>query len=153
LSLRNTVRISAASVQASAVCVDTFRSITGLISHIDRYSVKVYCIYISTRLLSAAQNGAFRTVRLSRDKESHPDRQTDHAGRNARVPQGRTDQHRPGGTLFAVLLAGATLLAGCGGGGASRGGGGGGSPQSYTGTVTATSGVIQQTSAVSLTVQ
>jgi hypothetical protein len=53
-----------------------------------------------------------------------------------------------GGTLFAVLFAGATLLVGCGGSGV----GGGGSQQSYTVTVTATSGTIQQTSAVSLTV-
>jgi N-acetylneuraminic acid mutarotase len=58
-----------------------------------------------------------------------------------------------GALVLALVLAGVELLAGCGGGGAGSGGGspGGGSPQSYTVTVTATSGTIQQTATVTLT--
>jgi hypothetical protein len=63
-----------------------------------------------------------------------------------------------GGALVALLLACAVLLPGCGGGGTTGGGGGsggggggGGSPQSYTVTVTATSGTIQQTATLTLT--
>ncbi len=57
------------------------------------------------------------------------------------------------GSAFVVmlLLVGAGLLSGCGSGGAAGGGGGGGSPQSYTVTVTATAGMIQQTTTVTLT--
>ena len=56
-----------------------------------------------------------------------------------------------GALVVMLLLVGAGLLSGCGGGGTAGGGGGGGSPQSYTVTVTATSGTIQQTTAVTLT--
>lgn len=56
-----------------------------------------------------------------------------------------------GALLVMLLFAGAKLLAGCGGGGSISGGGGGGVPQSYTVTVTATSGTIQQTATVTLT--
>ena len=57
-----------------------------------------------------------------------------------------------GAVVVVLLLVGAGLFSGCGGGGtASGGGGGGGSPQSYTVNVTATSGTIQQTTAVTLT--
>jgi N-acetylneuraminic acid mutarotase len=57
-----------------------------------------------------------------------------------------------GGALLVVLLAGAMFLTGCGGGstGGGGGGGGGGSLQSYTVTVTATSGTIQQSASVTL---
>ncbi|MGA3100797.1 MAG: chitobiase/beta-hexosaminidase C-terminal domain-containing protein [Terracidiphilus sp.] len=58
------------------------------------------------------------------------------------------------GALVVLVLAVAALLTGCGGGGSAGGGGGGGgggSPQSYTVTVTATSGALQQTAAVTLT--
>jgi hypothetical protein len=60
-----------------------------------------------------------------------------------------------GAVLAMLLLVGAGLLAGCGGGsaggGGGTGGGGGGSPQSYTVTVTATSGTLQQTATMTLT--
>jgi N-acetylneuraminic acid mutarotase len=53
-----------------------------------------------------------------------------------------------GGALVVLLLVG---VSGCGGGGAAgSSGGGGGSPQSYTVTVTASSGTIQQTAIVTL---
>jgi N-acetylneuraminic acid mutarotase len=55
-----------------------------------------------------------------------------------------------GGAFVILLLVGAGVLSGCGGGTAG-GGGGGGSPQSYTVTVTATSGTLQQTTTVTLT--
>jgi N-acetylneuraminic acid mutarotase len=55
--------------------------------------------------------------------------------------------------LLLLVLAGLGFSSGCGGGAVgSGGGGGGGSPLNYAVTVTATSGTIQQTSAVSLTV-
>jgi len=54
-----------------------------------------------------------------------------------------------GGALVILLLVDAGLLSGCGG--TAGGGGGGGSPQSYTMTVTATSGTLQQTTTVTLT--
>lgn len=53
-----------------------------------------------------------------------------------------------GGAFVILLLVGAGLLSGCGGG---TPGGGGTSPQSYTVTVTATSGTLQQTTTVTLT--
>jgi N-acetylneuraminic acid mutarotase len=57
-------------------------------------------------------------------------------------------RHLRGGALMVLLLlVGTGLLSGCGGGGTA---GGGGSPQSYTVTVTATSGTIQQTANVTL---
>lgn len=54
-----------------------------------------------------------------------------------------------GGAMVILLLVGAGLLSGCGG--TAGGGGDGGSPQSYTVTVTATSGTLQQTATVTLT--
>jgi N-acetylneuraminic acid mutarotase len=54
-----------------------------------------------------------------------------------------------GGALVILLLVVAGVLSGCGG--TAGGGGGGGSPQSYTVTVAATSGTLQQTTAVTLT--
>jgi len=53
-----------------------------------------------------------------------------------------------GGPLLVVSFAGAMLFAGCGGGGVT---GGGGSSQTYTVTVTATSGTLQQTASLTLT--
>ena len=59
-----------------------------------------------------------------------------------------------GKALPVLVMACAALVYGCGGGGAAGGGGGGGgsSPQTYTVTVMATSGTIQQTANVRLTI-
>jgi N-acetylneuraminic acid mutarotase len=57
--------------------------------------------------------------------------------------------------LMAIAAGGLALLSGCGGGGTGGGGGGGGgvTPVTSTITVTATSGSIQQSTTISLTVE
>ena len=55
--------------------------------------------------------------------------------------------------VTALAMSGLGLLSACGGGGGTTGGGGGGSnPVTYTTTVTATSGSLQQTATIALTV-
>jgi hypothetical protein len=70
----------------------------------------------------------------------------------------RRFRKQTGITTIVLIVAGVALaaaLTGCGGGGSSSGGGGGGgsTPQSYSLTVTATSGSVAQNASLTLTVQ
>lgn len=54
--------------------------------------------------------------------------------------------------LLIFVMSGLVLLSACGGGGTTGGGGGGSNPVTYMTTVTATSGSLQQTATIALTV-